>query len=229
MRVCSTRQGKCTDVTALSSLVRFGLAFLLVVSGTMLFVAPGVFAATGDAPSATEGNMPADYWPFADGNRWRFIGNGIEMAFVVIELGPGEYRVDAIANDFVIQREYYTVRDGNIYATRREQPGGGFTFTPPQLFLEGPFVPGHSWVWEGELAGEKAKTTSVVLEPETINTPLGVFEAVPVHLTVETETESLTNERWFVHGVGIVRERAQVPGIEETVILDIVLAEYRVR
>lgn len=194
--------------------MRLSTLFLLI--GTLVVL---LSTGVGAAPAT-------DYWPFADGNRWVFAGSGVEMTFVAVELGPDEFRLDSYMNDFVIQREYYQVVDGNIVATRREQAAGTFSLDPPQLFLKSPFVPGQSWTWEGEIAGEYVSATSLIMEPESVETPVGTFETLPVAVTVQSGGESIRTIRWFADGVGIVREQSGMPVRGQPVMLDIFLVDY---
>lgn len=197
--------------------MRTSVFLLMLICTIVITLSPGV----GAAPAT-------DYWPLADGNRWVFAGSGLEMTFVVVEIGPNEFRLDASANDFVIQREYYSIVDGNVFATRREQASGTFILDPPQLFLISPFVPGQTWSWEGEIMDEHTASTSLIMEPETVETPVGTFEAIPVAITVEVAGESVRTIRWFAEGVGIVREQAVLPVSGQPVLFDLFLVDYEV-
>lgn len=194
--------------------MRLSTWFLLI--GTLVVL---LSTGVGAAPAT-------DYWPLADGNRWAFAGSGVEMTFVVVELGSDEFRLDTSMNEFVIQREYYHVVDGNIVATRREQAAGTFVLDPPQLFLKSPFVPGQSWTWEGEIAGEYVSATSLIMEPESVETPVGTFEALPVAITVQAVGETVRTIRWFAEGVGLVREQSGLSVNGQPLMLDIFLVDY---
>ena len=101
------------------------VVFVYALAATLSGVGAHVLAAESAAGDVSNmAGLALDYWPLADGNRWRFSGAGLDMLLVAVELGPGEFRVDGFSNDFHVQREFYQVIDGDIVTTRREQPGG---------------------------------------------------------------------------------------------------------
>jgi len=192
-------------------------AVLMLVIGAMLAVS-GLAAA----------QSASDYFPLAGGNWWRYAGTGIEMTFVVEETADGAFVVNTVVNDFVIQREYYVIQDGDVIALRRDFPQGSYELDPPQLFLRSPLAPGQQWAWSGEAAGQLVAMTFTVLEPEVLEIPAGTFEAVVVSIDGEADGEELHTMRWFAPGVGMLREQAQVVQGGQVFLLDVFLVDYHV-
>ncbi|OUM93360.1 MAG: hypothetical protein BAA04_05520 [Firmicutes bacterium ZCTH02-B6] len=171
----------------------------------------------------------AEFFPLADGNWWSYTGSGLELTMAVEATGAGEFLINTVINGFVVQREYYTYEGDDAIALRREFPQGSFALEPPQVFLKAPFAPGRQWTWEGRVAGQTARMTFVVLEPETVETPAGTFEALPVAVDGVVDGEEVHTMRWFASGVGMIREQAQVAQGEQVILIDLVLADYHVQ
>jgi len=204
---------------------------ILLVAAAALTLAAGA-----GAPLAAEeqvggsGGSPFVYWPLADGNWWRLADADVEMVYSVSALAPGQFRVDLLLNNFVIQREFYHSDEAGWIATLREHPGGSFPLNPPQVFLKNPLVPGDEWTWEGEiLPGFHMTARFAVLEPEVIEAPAGQFLTLPVVATVTAEGESATVIRWFAEGVGIVRQQEVVASGGQSVMIDMFLIDYEVQ
>src|SRR5690606_9330594 len=114
-------------------------------------------------------------------------------------------------------------------ATLREMPAASFPLEPPQLFLPAPLVPGREWTWEGEIMPGLAVTARfAVLDPETVETPVGVFETVPVLATVSVAGETSGVIRWYAEDVGVVRQQEALSAGEQAALLDVYLVEYAV-
>ena len=180
-------------------------------------------AAHGAAQAATE------FFPLAVGNWWVYAGDGTKLRMTVQDVVEGSFLLVSEVNDFPVQREYYVVEGEDIIALRRDNPMGSYNLEPPQVFLQGPMVPGSQWTWEGEVAGLRARTTFTVLEPETVETPAGTFEALPVVVSGVIDGEDLLLVRWFAAGVGMVREQAPESLGSRSVLYDVRLAEYHVQ
>lgn len=217
----STSRAGGTKPAVLSIVVTLVAALIAGLGGSVS--AQEATAAASDAESALH------FWPLADGSYWTFSGFGLELTLVVEQLGPNEFRVDGISNDFIVQREYYEIVDGDLVATRREMAAGTTVFDPPQPFIKTPFAPDRLWTWQGELDGELVTSTFLVMDMETVETPVGTFEAFPVAITMESGGEGLMMMRWFAPGVGIVREQAGLNVGGQAVMLDMFLTDYGVR
>lgn len=210
-------------------MVRFVLAVASALA-LVMFVGASVPSLAREAALPEDaGDSPFRYWPLADGNRWRLAGSGVEFEYAVVELEPGRYRVDTLVNDFPVQREYYHADEAGWIATLREMPAGSFPLEPPQLFLPAPLVPGREWTWEGEITPGLAVTARfAVLDPETVETPVGVFETVPVLATVSVAGETSGVIRWYAEDVGVVRQQEALSAGEQAALLDVYLVEYAV-
>ncbi|HEY8414889.1 MAG TPA: hypothetical protein VIK99_03860 [Thermaerobacter sp.] len=171
----------------------------------------------------------AEFFPLAEGNWWRYIGSDVDLTMSVQATGTGEFLVSTVINGFVVQREYYAFVGDDVVALRREYPQGSFALEPPQVFLKGPFAPGQRWNWKGQVAGQTASMSFVVLEPETVETPAGSFEATPVAIDGFVGAEEIHTMRWFAPGIGMIREQFQVSQGEQAILVDLVLADYNVQ
>lgn len=206
------------------------LAAVLTValSAVMLLGAVVPMAVKAESGASAVVVTPLDYWPLADGNYWAYSGIGLELTLAVEQLGPDEFRVDGISNGFVVQREYYSVVGHELVVTRREMAAGTTVFDPPQPFIQAPLAADQLWTWQGELDGDMVTSTYLVMEMETVETPVGSFEAFPVAITLESGGEGMMMVRWFAPGVGIVREQAGINVGGQAVMLDMYLTDYRV-
>lgn len=205
--------------------MRYRLAVVLLV----LLLPAGVAAGAALAqPGPAAAASALEWWPMAEGNYWRYEGFGVDIMLTVTELAPGEWRVDTFTNNFVTQREYYRLLDGDLVVTHREQPAGTVVFDPPQVVIRPPLVPGQTWTWSGALDGQAVAIEWIVMDPETVETPAGTFEAVPVGLIIRSGGETGYLMRWFVQGVGLVREQLGLDLGGTPVLIDLLLADYAV-
>ncbi len=122
----------------------------------------------------------------------------------------------------------FSCKYGDLVIVRREQTTGTAVFDPPQLFLKTPFEAGREWTWTGELDGELVAMTYIVMEPETVETPAGTFEAFPVALTIRSSSDGVNMMRWFAPGIGIVREQAGLSVAGQPFLVELMLVEYEV-
>jgi len=185
-------------------------------------VAVLAYTACGAAQTATE------FFPLAVGNWWAYTGEGVEFRMTVQDVVEGQFLIVSEVNGFPVQREYYAPEGEDVIALRREIPAGSFDLDPPQVFLRAPMAPGNRWSWEGSVAGQRMRMTFTIMEPETVETPAGTFEALPLVVTGSSDGEVLRLVRWFVAGVGMVRERAQVTEGSQSFLVDMRLVAYNV-
>ncbi len=87
---------------------------------------------------------------------------------------------------------------------------------PPQRWLSPTLTPGESWNWKHSVAPVSSHTTVGTAEKTVV--PAGAFDAVRVTIetifTTEGEPLKVTQIRWFVPGVGYVKQdtRAEIAG-----------------
>jgi hypothetical protein len=81
---------------------------------------------------------------------------------------------------------------------------GGLQLDPPHLLLKANVAPHDSWGGEYISNGIVERYNRVVGEPETITTPAGEFEAIPV-LQTNPDDEDDEATVWYAAGIGMVK------------------------
>lgn len=76
---------------------------------------------------------------------------------------------------------------------------------PPQTMIGAPLKTGLSWNFESEISNLKVQQHYEVTGQEDVDVPAGKFRAFHIH-GVQTSPSSTTIDRWFVPGVGIVKD-----------------------
>jgi hypothetical protein len=82
---------------------------------------------------------------------------------------------------------------------------------PPQTILPAALKAGDSWESDGEVAGMEMRQRFRVAGEEPIRGPAGSFRAFHIHCE-EASVMSVIVDRWFVPGVGFIRETTVVRG-----------------
>src|SRR5690606_9330593 len=137
-------------------MVRFVLAVASALA-LVMFVGASVPSLAREAALPEDaGDSPFRYWPLADGSRGRLAGSGVEFEYAVVELEPGRYRVDALVNDFPVQREYYHADEAGWIATLREMRAGSFPLAPAPLLPPAPLGAGRQWRGDGDILPGRA-------------------------------------------------------------------------
>ncbi len=168
-----------------------------------------------------------DLFPGQKGSTWSYAGqvNGqkVSMTSLIISAtGTGLQRTLVMqwsANGRVSQEETYIVRPGEVVRSRSGANGGG-TITPPLPVITYPMTVGKTWQWRGTVANGatplNGQARLKVAAHERIQTGAGAVMAyrVDLDLTMSANGQSikLVNSYWFAPGMGMVRQRAQLPG-----------------
>jgi hypothetical protein len=76
---------------------------------------------------------------------------------------------------------------------------------PPQIIVAAPLKTGTTWDFDGKLNDAKVHQHYSVTGEEDIDVPAGKFRAFHIH-GEQTSPSSMTIDRWFANGVGIVKD-----------------------
>jgi hypothetical protein len=109
-------------------------------------------------------------------------------------------------DNMVTTTELMTIDDQGIHcSTRIGADGARMQLVPPQTIVAAPLKTGLSWDFDGKAGNADAHQHYVVVAEEELTVPAGRFRAFHIHGEQSTP-ESLTIERWFVPGTGIVKD-----------------------
>ncbi|MCH8273447.1 MAG: hypothetical protein IH851_01490 [Armatimonadetes bacterium] len=183
---------------------------------------------------AVPGSDTTPYFPVSEGTEWtydlRAAGGSGELTQWITESravkNGWEVSVRTRAkmgDDAVVGAERLLVSGDEI--TRVAGPQG--RLSPGLPILRAGARAGDSWKWSGtvtSLAGTASAEADVyVLQPESLKTPAGRFDAVRVQvhmrITGEDGVAELVKRYWFVKGVGWVRVETDMPAGRVTIVL----------
>ncbi len=106
----------------------------------------------------------------------------------------------------VTNTELITVDDKGIHCSYRILPDRErIHLDPPQTIVAFPLHQDDSWDFDGKAGGAKVHQHYIVMGRQDVVVPAGPFNAFRI-LGEQTEPDSMTIERWFVPGVGIVKD-----------------------
>jgi hypothetical protein len=84
-------------------------------------------------------------------------------------------------------------------------------FNPPQTIIAAPLKKGAAWNFDGRAGELNVQQHYDVVGEEKIDVPAGKFQAFRVH-GEQTTPNRMTIDRWFVPGVGIVKDVTTMQG-----------------
>jgi hypothetical protein len=168
--------------------------------------------------------------PTAVGTSWRYnmteeVGKGLTVpnskpdADGKIRL-PVVYRIDGTENidgkdlfkfemhrgSAITNTDLLSVNDqGIICRARINLDGELIKFNPPQTMIAAPLKKGAGWDFNGEVGELKVHQHYDVLGEEDVKVPAGEFHAFHIH-GEQTSPSSMTIDRWFATGIGIVKD-----------------------
>jgi hypothetical protein len=94
--------------------------------------------------------------------------------------------------------------NGITCVARVDQSGEVAKLNPPQMIVP-PLVNGTGWDYDTELSGAKVHQHCNVIGEEDVDLAAGKFRAFKIHIE-QTEPNIMSEDRWFVRGVGIVKD-----------------------
>ncbi len=106
----------------------------------------------------------------------------------------------------VTNTDLLTVDERGIFCFARVDQNGEMTkLNPPQTMVAAPLKSGTSWDFDGDIAGVKVQQHFRVIDEEDVDLAGGKFRACKIH-GEQTSPAGVTIDRWFVNGMGIVKD-----------------------
>jgi len=165
--------------------------------------------------------------PTAPGTTWRYesteeLGGPAAApptaVAVTVKLGRQTFegkeflKFETTTDDVVTRTELMTVDDhGVVCHFRAGKDGRMARLDPPQTILPGTLKQGDAWESDGEVAGMEMRQRFTVAGEEPVRVPAGSFRAFHIHCEAAS-VMSVALDRWFVPGVGFVKETTVVRG-----------------
>ena len=100
---------------------------------------------------------------------------------------------------------------GLVCHARGGKDGRMAKLDPPQTIIPAQLKVGDSWDSDGEVAGMEIEQHFVVASEEPLNVAAGPFRPFRIHCE-DSSVMSTKLDRWFVPGVGFVKEVTVVRG-----------------
>src|SRR5215831_2897097 len=169
--------------------------------------------------------------PTADGTAWRYnmteeIGNGLNIRSAKSDADgkirvPVLYRIEGTENvdgkdllKFEMHRagaitntDLLTVDEHGISCWARINLDGQLVkLNPPQTMIAAPLKKGAEWDFNGQAGELEVRQHYDVVAEEDIEVPAGKFHAFRIHAE-QTSPSRMTIDRWFVSGIGIVKDQ----------------------
>jgi hypothetical protein len=121
-------------------------------------------------------------------------------------------KLDTLTDESVIKTELVTLTDrGVICAARGGRDGKIVKVDPPATIVPAALKVGDTWDSEGEVAGMEMQQHFTVVAEEMVTVPAGAFRAFHIH-AADSSVMSITLDRWFMPGLGFVKEITVVRG-----------------
>jgi len=165
--------------------------------------------------------------PIAPGTTWRYelteeLGGPAAAAptavAVTVKVGRETFegkdflKFETTTDDVVTRTELMTVDDSGVVCHFRAGKDGRMArLDPPQTILPGALKTGDSWESDGEVAGMEMRLRFTVAREEPVRVAAGSFRAFHIHCE-EASVMSVALDRWFLPGVGFIKETTVVRG-----------------
>jgi hypothetical protein len=88
---------------------------------------------------------------------------------------------------------------------RIDSTGDTTKLEPPQIIVSPELRDGASWDYDTTIGGAQVHQHTAVVAEQSITVPAGKFDAFKLH-TEQSEPAETIEDRWFVRGVGIVKD-----------------------
>ncbi|MEY2518508.1 MAG: hypothetical protein QOF24_267 [Verrucomicrobiota bacterium] len=165
--------------------------------------------------------------PTAEGTTWLYQSNeesggpdAVPAARSTITIRAGKQlfegkefvKLDTLTDESVIKTELVTLTDrGVICVARGGRDGKIVKVDPPATIVPAALKVGDTWDSEGEVAGMEMQQHFTVVAEEMVRVPAGAFRAFHIH-AADSSVMSITLDRWFMPGLGFVKETTVVRG-----------------
>ena len=115
-------------------------------------------------------------------------------------------KFEMIRDGVVTNTDLIKVGDAGILCYARSNQYGELTkLDPPQTIVEAPLRSGMRWDFNSQISNAKVRQHYDVVGEEDVHPPAGRFRAFHIH-GAQTEPMRMTIDRWFVIGIGIVKD-----------------------
>jgi hypothetical protein len=121
----------------------------------------------------------------------------------------------------VFQKRNYAWKEGRLYLYRTVADTQPSVVDPPKQTLESPLSIGRKWAWSGFAGTYRGAEEVEVVSMEKIVVPAGTFDAYKVKYVLKSASLGPTVHRWFVDGVGLVREENILPDESGVIVLEL--------
>jgi len=117
-------------------------------------------------------------------------------------------KLETVVDDISVKTELIAVDQSGIRSFARTDNGGNMTgFSSPQIIVPGELKEGASWDCSEEIGDVRVQQHFTITGAEQVSVPGGTFQAF--HLQSKQSTPiSMVIDRWFVIGIGFVKEIA---------------------
>ncbi|MBM4068273.1 MAG: hypothetical protein FJ271_04935 [Planctomycetes bacterium] len=165
--------------------------------------------------AAVADEKKTDYYPLKSGAKWHYrVQVGGQERKIVFHLAKIETidgqrlgRLETVADGRVVASEHLTSTAKGVFRYRYN----GVEVAPPLCLLKYPVKDGDSWDSAFTVGTEKATATCRVGREE-IEVPAGKFKAVTVSVTADAANMKVSTTYWFVAGMGVVKQTADIGG-----------------
>jgi cell division septation protein DedD len=168
-----------------------------------------------------------EFFPTARGTTWQYesteeLGGPAaappSTVAVVIRVGRQTFdgkefvRFETITDDVLSKTELMTLDDhGLVCHFRAGKDGRMARLDPPQTIVPASLKVGDSWDSDGVVAGMEMRQHFTVAKSERLSVAAGAFPAFQIHCD-DASVMSVALDRWFVPGVGLIKETTVVRG-----------------
>ncbi len=120
--------------------------------------------------------------------------------------GKDLLKLETVVDDTVTKTEIVSVDQNGIRSFARTAKDGNMVgFISPQVIVPAKMKKGASWDCVNEIADVRVNQHFTVMDSEKVSVPAGDFRAFRLHCE-EAAPMSVTIDRWFVDGIGFVKE-----------------------
>lgn len=152
--------------------------------------------------------------PTEEGTTWSYSGTGdLKKPATHVRLDGTEkvgntdaLRFETFEGDELVRTELLSVTESGIKRHQRTlKEGPAIRFNPPETVVPWPLKPGTKWTLDEVVEGTPARLEFQAGESEEVVVPAGTFQAYRL-VAVHPWPLSMSIERWFAPGTGIVKE-----------------------
>jgi hypothetical protein len=134
-------------------------------------------------------------------------------------------KLETLDDDVLIRTELITADEhGTVCHFRAGKDGRLAKLDPPQVMVPAALKAGDTWESDGEVAGMEIHQRFKVVAEEMVHVAAGGFRAFHIHCD-DSSVMSVALDRWFVPGVGFVKEvtvlRGPTGGLLQRTVLEL--------